>query len=341
MKLHVLSLGNRAAQNLTMLAISLAALALFWERVRAAVTLAIADDRYLPVIVAPFLSLFLIYWLRRDVFPGARFSFRLGLPLLSLVLLFSWIVAHRPSHDDEIAGVLPVAIGVVLVWIAAFILCYGLHSFRMAIYPLCCLVLVLPAPLSWLDRISRLFQEGSASMSYAILGLIGMPVLRDGMVFSIPGLSFNIAPECSGIRSGLAFVLVGVLVGRLFLRSGWSRAVLILLTVPIAILKNSIRIVVITSLGAYVNRTFIDGPFHHQYSGIVFAPIDFMLFLPLLIGIAKFEKRTASNQSAPQTVPVGPHEALDHVHIGSSERAATLRSSPNPTWLGPEDRKHY
>ena len=55
--------------------------------------------------------------------------------------------------------------------------------------------------------------------------------------------------------------------------------------------KNAIRIVVTTSLAAYVDRWFIDGPFHHKYGGIIFSPLDFVLFVPLLLGIRKLENR--------------------------------------------------
>lgn len=278
-------------QNLAMAVLCLVSLAVFAPRVRPALSLSLQDDRYLPTLIAPLLCLFLLFWDRQQIFSRTRFAFRSGGLLVVLTLLLGWFAARHPLSQDPITAAAPIALSAVLFWIASFLLCYGPQSVLRAIYPLCCLFLTVPAPAAWLDRISAAFQSGSADVSYQILNVIGVPVLREGTTFSIPSLTFNIAPECSGIRSALAFVMVGLLAGRLFLRSGWTRSLLILATIPIAIAKNSVRIVVITSLGAYVDRSFIDGPFHHRYSGLIFAPLDFVLFLPLLIGLAKLEGR--------------------------------------------------
>lgn len=287
-------LAGREQRHLALVLLCALPLLLFRPELRAALTLSFQDDRYLPVIVAPLMSVGLILWLRAEIFRNSRFSPGIAIPPLVASLLLSWVFASRNPHS--ITAALPLAVSIVAIWLCSFLLCYGLESFRAAIYPLGCLFLAVPLPVAWLDKISVQFQAGSAAASYAILGLIGVPVLRQGTTFTIPGLSFNIAPECSGIRSALAFVMVALLAARLFLRYPLTRWALIVATVPIAIVKNAVRIVVITTLGAYVDRAFIDGPFHHQYSGLIFAPLDFLLFLPVLIGLAKIEKRIKSRQ---------------------------------------------
>lgn len=285
-----------------MLAIVLSTILFFWSPLRAAVSFSRQDDRYLPILVAPFLCVYLLHWRRREIFEHARLSLRIGVPLSSLALLLLAAAVHRNSSQDPVAGFLPVALSMVFLWMTGFLLCYGISSFRMAIYPLACLLLTIPLPSAWLDRISVAFQAGSATASYAILTLFGVPVLREGTTFSIPGLTFNVAPECSGIRSGLAFLMVGILASRLFLRSPGNRLLLILSTVPITIVKNAVRIVVTTTLAAYVDRSYIDGPFHHQYGGIIFSPLDFVLFLPLLWALQKRERRSPQRSSSLETL---------------------------------------
>jgi len=82
----------------------------------------------------------------------------------------------------------------------------------------------------------------------------------------------------SGIRSCLASALVGLMAGRVCLRYGWTRLALVVATIPIAIMKNALRISVLASLGAYVNPAFLHGRLHY-YGGLVFTPLGVVLFL--------------------------------------------------------------
>jgi exosortase/archaeosortase family protein len=88
----------------------------------------------------------------------------------------------------------------------------------------------------------------------------------------------------------LALLMVSLIAAYLFLRSGWSRAALILLTVPIALIKNAARIVTIAILGAYVDRIYIDGPLHHKYGGLVFSVFGAILFVLALAGLQRLER---------------------------------------------------
>jgi len=178
----------------------------------------------------------------------------------------------------------------ISLWMAAFLLCCGPASFRSGIYPLSCLFLMIPFPASWMDRVAVFLQHGSASTAYQILHLTGIPTFRHGMVFSLPGLDFEVGAECSGIHSGLALMIIAVLAGYLCLQCAWTRSLLIILTVPIAVFKNAIRIVVIAALGSRVDRAFIDGPFHHRYGGAIFSVVGVVPFVLLLAGLQRVER---------------------------------------------------
>jgi exosortase/archaeosortase family protein len=64
---------------------------------------------------------------------------------------------------------------------------------------------------------------------------------------------------------------------------------LMLVTVPIVLFKNAVRIVTISTLAAYVDRSWLDGPFHHKYGGIVFSIVGMTLFVVALGGLQKIE----------------------------------------------------
>jgi exosortase len=257
-------------------------LIVLWPSIVSAFSLAVHNDRYLQVLIAPLLAAFLIFWNRRAIFRQARYNLSAGIPLVAIAALLSVIFLSRP---------LPLAILAGVLWmLSGFLLCFGAQSFRAALYPLICLFLIVPYPATWMDRVAATLQYGSADVSYRLLRVTGVPVFRHDLVFSLPGLDFQVGPECSGIHSSLALLMVSLIAAYLFLRSGWSRAALILLTVPIALIKNAARIVTIAILGAYVDRIYIDGPLHHKYGGLVFSVFGAILFVLALAGLQRLER---------------------------------------------------
>ena len=253
------------------------------------VSLGIRSDRYLQILLAPLACVQLLYLERGEIFARSIPSLRIGISLLHLAVLLGIVSRYAIPQDEPVRLVFTVA-AMILVWHAAFIVCYGMESFHEAVYPLWCLFLMIPLPLSWLDQTSTLLQHGSAALAYLILRLTGIPVFRQGMLFSLPGLDFQVGPECSGIHSSLALLMIAIVAGYFYLRSGWMRAALMVLTIPIALLKNAIRIVVISVLGARVDRSFIDGPFHHRYGGVIFSVVAAALLVLVLAGLQRLER---------------------------------------------------
>ena len=73
------------------------------------------------------------------------------------------------------------------------------------------------------------------------------------------GLKIEIAEQCSGIRSSIAMVITFLVVANVALRSNLNRAILVLLTVPVAIFKNAVRIVTLSMLAIYLDPGFLAG----------------------------------------------------------------------------------
>ena len=276
---------------------------LFGPALRQIVSLGIHSDRYLQILIAPLACGLLLYLERTELLARPLPSPRIGIALLSFAVLLGIVSKYAIPRNAAASLALTVS-AMVLVWHAAFLACQGVASFRAAIYPLSCLFLMVPVPLSWLDRTSTFLQHGSAALAFRILRLTGIPVFRQGMLFSLPGLDFEVGPECSGIHSSLALMMIAIVAGYLYLRSGWMRAALIVLTVPIALFKNAVRIVAITILGSRVDRAFIDGPFHHRYGGVLFSLVAAALLVLVLAGLQRLEMRRPHRETgiAPGTL---------------------------------------
>jgi exosortase len=272
------------------------ALLVSWSAFTAAAHLALFDDRYVPVAAAPLIGLTLFCWLRKRILRDATWDFAGGLPLIAITLALS-LLARRYS---PVAGSIRLSVemlSLMLTGAAVFVLCFGRKSFRAAVFPLCCLLLAVPAPPWVMDRVAAFLQHAAAVMSYQMIRIVGVPIFAHDQNLVLPNLEIEVAPECSGIRSCLALVLVTLLAGRLSLASGWSRLTLVVASVPLAILKNSLRISVIALLGAYVNHAFVESPIH-RYGGLIFTPLEIAALAWILKKLRGLDAAGADNSTA-------------------------------------------
>jgi exosortase len=190
------------------------------------------------------------------------------------------------SENDWLAGAV---FAFVLVSIGGFVLSYGARAAKQALFPLLFLLFMIPIPDLVLTRIVHWLQLGSAEVTDALFQSVGVPVFRTGLVFALPGVTVEIAEECSGIRSSIALIITSLLAGHLFLRTVWGKAALILVTLPLIVLKNGIRIVTLSLLAVYVDPGFLSGPVHRQ-GGVVFLLLTLVILLPVLVGLRRLER---------------------------------------------------
>jgi exosortase len=170
-----------------------------------------------------------------------------------------------------------------------FLLFFGAEALHKARFALLFLLLMLPLPSIAEGWVIRVLQFGSAEFVGLLFPLTGAPVLREGTVFYLPGTSIEVAPQCSGIRSSLALLITAVLAGHLYLKNTWTRVLLALAVIPLTMFKNAIRIVVLSLLGVYVDRGFLESSLHRD-GGILFFILALMIMAPVLIVLRRSER---------------------------------------------------
>jgi exosortase len=258
---------------------------LFWEPLRALENLAFHSDYYTHTVLIPLLAGYLIYRGRKRIFAGSRASLRLGLPLLlAATLLFSLAEWGRVAAPGQPGLAI---FSLVLFWAGGFALCYGLRAFETARFPLLLLLLMVPLPMAAMDRFMEVTRVGSAEVASAIFSVSGVPYLREGFLFVLPGVSIEIAKECSGIHSTVALFVLTLTCGYLFLRSPWKKVLLLLAVFPIVSLTNGLRIATLTLLAEFVDRNIFNTSLHRN-GGILFFFVAFGLILLLLRFVARW-----------------------------------------------------
>jgi exosortase len=285
-----LETGRPVIPHLLFLCVCLVSLVVFRAPLVVLTHLAFDDDRYTSTLVIPLISVALVWFERKSIYAGVRYRPGIGLAL-SLAGLALLGVSALPPHFPADYSLSVRILALVLVWIGAFVCCYGMQAARAAVFPLEFLLLMIPLPASVLDHAVAALQRGSAEVTYRLFKLIRVPVSRLGIFdFSLPGVTIEVAEECSGIRSSLSMFLGSIVIGYLLLRSAWSRAWLALLTIPIVIFKNAVRIVTLSWLGVYVDAGFLHGRLH-RYGGLPFSLFALALLVPVLLFLMRAEGR--------------------------------------------------
>lgn len=280
--LHSLGTSLASKRNLLFVLLFVGSLVAFLTPLVHLASLALQNVEYNHILLIPFVSLTLLYLGRQRIFADAGYSWGLGALLLLLGIVGDWSSTEYSARLAPDSDLFLRILSLVAVWIAAFILCYGIRAFRSGAFPLLFTLLIVPIPGSIMEKPIVLVQHGSAEVASLLFVVTHVPVFREGMRFSLPGLDIEVAIQCSGIHSTLALLIASLLVGYFWLKTGWKRAVLVLFVLPIVCFTNGLRIFTISVLSAYVNPIFLEGNLHRR-GGVLF----FVLALFLLAGVNK------------------------------------------------------
>jgi exosortase A len=178
----------------------------------------------------PFISLILLWRERRRLESVTLTGSWVGLlSLVGLVLL--WLVAEATSVQviEHLSATL---------MISAFVLAAGGRAaFRIVWFPVAFLIFAVPMGVSIVPDL----MNSTASISIAALQLMGVPVLREGMLVTTPSGAFEIVEACSGFNYLTAGTAMGVLVAHLMFRSYLRQISYVVMVVAVFIVANGIR----------------------------------------------------------------------------------------------------
>ena len=266
----------------------LALLLVHVDVVRRLVVVSRSDETASHLIAVPFVTVFLIYVARRQVFSSTRWSPYLALPLI--VTGGGFLLAERVGtslgRDGLSLGLTLSAL--LLVCVGGFALFFGGSAVRKAMFPLLFLVFTVPVPTALLNGATAILRDGSTATVATLFTLTGTPYYREGSIFTLPAATIEVADECSGIRSTIALLLTSLLAGYMLLTRPLNRALLVAAIIPVTILKNGIRIVALSLLAMHVDPGFLHGKLHHR-GGIVFFLLGLVILAPILLLMLRSE----------------------------------------------------
>jgi exosortase len=229
------------------------------------------DDYSHGFLVAPLCAYFV--WERRqrlaalDVRPSLA---GLAIVMVSLLVLIAGelgaeLFLARVSLIGVLAGSVMFVLGPV-------------HARTLAL-PLCFALLMIPLPAIVFNLIAFPLQLVASRVAEVTLAALSIPVYREGNIIYLATATLEVAEACSGIRSLVSLLTLGIVYGYFTEDSLVWRVVLAAATLPIAIVANALRVAGTGFLAHVAGAAAADGFFHAFAGWLVFMTAVVMLFL--------------------------------------------------------------
>lgn len=255
---------------------------------------ALSSELFSYVLLVPFISLYLAWQKRANLRSVAKPNRKWSLVAfcaagaVSLGYGVSRIFDLASSQSDYLAWTI---LSFYLCLVGVSLWCLGADTLRAVAFPLGFLAFVVPFP-NWLTGLMESFlQHTSALTAHYLFVFSGTPVFRQDLVFQLPGMRLEVAPECSGIHSTLVLLITSLLAGQYFLRNGWLRGTLAMAVIPLGVLRNGARVWIIGQLCIHLGPQMINSPLHRRGG-----PLFFVATLPLLFLLVCYLRKLESKK---------------------------------------------
>lgn len=262
---------------------------------------ALKEEMHSHILLIPFVALYLA-WQENGSLPAARKTSVVGGVILILLavgvfLLPRWGGLILTANDDHSR------------WAACYVLLIGAGGFlflgnslmRALAFPFAFLIFMIPLPDVVVVGLEKLLMHWSAEVAHWFFQWTGTSVFRNGQVMELPGMTLEVAPECSGIRSTFVLFITSLLASYMLLKSPLHRGLLVAAVIPLGILRNGLRVLVIGLLCVHKGPHMIDSWIHHKGGPLFFG----ISLIPLLVMIWWFHRRETRAVRISQEVDQG------------------------------------
>jgi exosortase len=218
----------------------------------------------------PAIALYLV-WLQRDKLPQADSS-----PSYWGILIFILGIGQyalgtiSAEHFLQSTSMIVVILGIVLfLW--------GWGILRIVLIPSLYLIFMIPLPAIIWNKFAFSLKLFATEIAVVFIQALGIIVLREGNVLTLPTMTLEVVDACSGLRSLISMLALSALISLVCTLPIWKKWILFLSAIPIAITSNVIRLVIIA---VFAQRFGIDitRGMSHTLSGLFVFGIGIMLF---------------------------------------------------------------
>lgn len=247
-----------------------------------------SEDYFHSFLVVP--AIVYMAWLKRACLAGRPGATVAGSILLALSTLF-----YLASLRLQIPTLIFLATGSFLA--SALVFVAGFRALKDLAMPLLLFCLIIPLPGQVLSAATATLQLEISKASETVIRLFAIPMYREGNMLYFQEMAFRVVDACSGVRSLISMTTLSVIVGYFTLTRMWSTCLLFLFSIPVAILINILRVVVLALALHYFRLNLSEGVAHTLTGLVLFGVGLTMLFVMQRI-LESWERRSKVKSSS-------------------------------------------
>lgn len=204
-------------------------------------------------------------WRKKDVLSTIRVVPSGWGAVIIVVSLMLYVFAYYAEITTLSAlSMIPLLAGVVIYL-------FGFEMLRLVAFPLCFLVFMVPAPAQIFAQLTMPLQLFVSKASSLVASNLGIPLMREGNVIHLPQQTLQVVQACSGLMSMISLWMLSALIGYFSLSSNLLRGVLFLLSTPIAVFVNIIRVFLLIVFFYFLDVDLTGGSLHTLYGMAIFS----------------------------------------------------------------------
>jgi len=231
------------------------------------------SDEYSAGQLVPFLALYVLWSRRREL---AQVSIRPALIGGAVAFFLAQYVRNLGLHHMYRSAE---RLSVILAIAAIILMLVGWRLLVKLIPILVFLCLMMPWPNRVQSAITLPLQRWATTSAVFGLEMAGYDVLQDGNIIKIGETSVAVAEACNGLRMITAFFVISGLVVLLANRAWWEKLLVLVSSLPIALLCNTVRLTITAILFTKLEGENVEQLFH-DFGGYAMMP----LALAMVIG---------------------------------------------------------
>ena len=255
---------------------------LFRNEIHAIVPRWLTDSSWSHGLLIPLFSLYFIHQKKENIIRSAQ-NGELRPNYLGLFFLICGILFYPFNIIHLGYGYLrPICMIATLGAIVLFL--GGWRLIKYTWLPIAYLVFAVPLPDRYYRELTIPMRQWAATAASGLLNLVPeLEATAKGVMIDVfyKGKSLesplDVAEACSGMRLLMAFLALGVAMAYLHYRPLWQRIILLVSTVPIAILCNVIRVTITGFIYVLIHPKYAQGVYHDML-GLAMLPLAFGLY---------------------------------------------------------------
>ena len=234
----------------------------------------------------PLISCYLVYRNREKL---KTISYKPSLYGIVFILLGILVFLLDKSYTNVLFFS---SVGMLIFITGGILLAFGKDYLRAVLFPVLFLIFMIPIPEFLFDLVIGPLQLTASMIGKIILRILGVPVLRDGIYLHLAPFTVQVDMSCSSMHSLIALSALSFVIAYIMMDSIGGKIMIVASSIPLAIIANGFRLVLIIILALWKGE-MIFRSFFHPLSGKLF----FLLSLFILFLEAEMIKRIHRNMT--------------------------------------------